>query len=85
MAVRTANSSVNKTCRSEDSSLLLTPQESAERRNERELCAGPLPFSRHGHRACEAWLMHLLAGQGCNPDTVAAGGDWASLLQRAGK
>lgn len=40
-------------------------------------------FLQMCHAAGEAWLAHLLAGQGCNPDTVAAGGDCASLLQRA--
>lgn len=40
-------------------------------------------FLRTCHAAGEAWLEHLLAGQGCDPDTVTAGGDCASLLQRA--
>ena len=40
-------------------------------------------FLRTCHAAGDAWLEHLLAGQGCDPDTVTAGGDCASLLQRA--
>ena len=45
----------------------------------RDHCLSP----GRGHTAWEAWLVHLLAGQGRSPGTVAAVGDCASLLQKA--